>query len=300
MTLLTKTIHPPSVTVARNINFFVDSLVSGSDERQTLNDPAFYIRFLEESFIPFKIKVTELKRSPEVHEQTAMRFQRLIEALSSSVPALPVPIARQIGAVADAYMGNMQDYPGFGADVAWHFNLSSTLAKQGRQLYTVVRCMRPELIVEAGTAYGMSGLFLMNATELYTDKANLHTIEGFDPQFTLSSNMLDQYFGDRVHNYKGLIEEMLPKAVEDAGSGKIDLFTHDAGHSYDCYVKEFGLIVDHIKPGGIVLIDDINWEDARFYNEPTRCYEGWREIASHPRVADAVELDGSIGMLRLV
>jgi predicted O-methyltransferase YrrM len=77
------------------------------------------------------------------------------------------------------------------------------------------------------------------------------------------------------------------------------LFLRDAGHSRDDYIDDFKLVVGNISSGGVVIVDDIRWNDTRLIRDPAECYEGWKEIVNHPRVIKAVEIGESIGLMLL-
>lgn len=77
------------------------------------------------------------------------------------------------------------------------------------------------------------------------------------------------------------------------------LFFHDGAHSEHAYTTDFACYEPLLAPGAVLLYDDIRWEDARIAQTPSRTYEGWRKVVSHPRVRAAYELDGDLGLLQL-
>jgi len=89
----------------------------------------------------------------------------------------------------------------------------------------------------------------------------------------------------------------LPRLV--ASLPPFDFLFHDAGHSRDDYVRDFDAVSGGLAPGALVLIDDIRWKDARFFEADPRCHEGWMELVNQPRVSRAVEIDGAMGLLLL-
>jgi predicted O-methyltransferase YrrM len=294
---VSSTLKVPAMAGARNIDPYVYSLLSSLPDKEGLNDPGFFVALLRESFMPYRSKVKEIKRTAVEGDPSGLRFSRLIETLESAIPPLRAPLALEMASIADAYLGNTEYQEEWGADVAWHFRISSSFPKKGRLLDSIVRFMRPVCCVEAGTAYGMSALFVLSALEKYCQDGRLYTVEAFDPQYSLSSQLLTSRFDTTVRCYRGLTADTLNTVVTEAGN--IDLFVHDAGHSRDDYVNDFHSVVDKLGPGSIVLFDDIRWDDPRFCETPPRCYEGWREVASHPRVCHAVEVGSNMGMLRL-
>jgi predicted O-methyltransferase YrrM len=294
---VSSTLKVPAMAGARNIDPYVYSLVSSLPDKEALNDPEFFVGLLRDSFMPYRTKVKEIKRTTSEPDRNALRFRRLIETLETAIPPLRAPLALQIAGIADEYLGNSQYHEQWGADVAWHFRISSSFPKKGRLLDSLVRFLRPVCCVEAGTAYGMSALFVLSALENYCEGGRLYTVEAFEPQYSLSSSLLTSRFDTRVRCYRGLTGDTLNSVVTEAGN--IDFFIHDAGHSRDDYVNDFNSVVNNLGPGSIVLFDDIRWDDPRFSATPPRCYDGWRAVASHPRVCHAVEVGSNMGLLRL-
>jgi predicted O-methyltransferase YrrM len=295
--IVSNTLKVPAMAGAKNVDPYLHALLPRLQGLEALHDPAFFIALLRESFMPYRTKVREIKRGDYADNDNALRFTRLIETLQVAVPPLRAPLACDMARVADAYLGQSAYQEDWGADVGWHFRISSSFPKKGRVMDSLIRFMRPQCCVEAGTAYGMSALFVLSALESYCSDARLYTVEAFDPQYSLSSKLLVERFGERVRCYRGLTQDTLDGMATDAGS--IDLFIHDAGHSRDDYVNDFERIVASLASGSVVLFDDIRWDDPRFMKTPARCYEGWKEVVAHPRVCQAVELGSNMGLLRM-
>ena len=74
---------------------------------------------------------------------------------------------------------------------------------------------------------------------------------------------------------------------------------HDAGHSKKHYIEDFHTVLPAMKPGAVILFDDIRWKDPRFMPTNPQCYEGWKEVVKHPRVRQAVEINNDMGLLLL-
>jgi predicted O-methyltransferase YrrM len=79
--------------------------------------------------------------------------------------------------------------------------------------------------------------------------------------------------------------------------GSIDFLFDDAGHSREDYIRDFGVAIQGITPGGVLLFDDIRWDDPRFRAKTPETYRGWRKVVMHPRVKQAVEIDGTLGLI---
>jgi predicted O-methyltransferase YrrM len=282
-----------------NVDVFLSACLNGSDELLKIRDAASYIKFLRSCIEPTRFYIKEVKVTPAPSIAASKRFGTLIDILGSRVPPLEFSVAREIGLIADRNSSLLTplEYERWAGDVGLHFSLSSSFGRIGRLLSSIIRLCRSERCLELGTAYGMSALFILGALKDNGGMGHLTTLEGAEPQYSLASDVLKNRFGNMVSCHFGMTQESLGKIVKSMNG--IDFLFHDAGHSREDIVRDFGAVCETLIPGAIVLIDDIRWEDPRFHAAPPRTYEGWMEVVAHPRVIRAVEIDGSLGLLLL-
>jgi tetratricopeptide (TPR) repeat protein/predicted O-methyltransferase YrrM len=267
--------------------------------QEPLYYPQAYVDLIEDCLRPTTIHLKTLRRNSKPELPASRRFATLIEALKNP-PAIDFPLAKLVALTADRYRYDrtVVESASWLGDVGTHFEMSSSFGNKGRILNTIVRYGQCKRGIELGTAYGMSGLFILDAMKFNGEDYHLATLEGQDPQFTLASKLLKSLYGDdRVSCYFGWTEEKVPEMVKNLSN--MDFMFHDAGHSKKHYVNDFNAIVPILAPGAIVIIDDITWDDRRFCDEDPKTYEGWLEVANHPRVIEAVEVDYGLGLLLL-
>lgn len=180
-------------------------------------------------------------------------------------------------------------------DVSTHFQLSSSLADKGRLLHEVARIVQPEHMLEIGTAYGMSALFLMKAARKANENARLQTIEISEPQYSIASDMLTREFGNAVTCHYGNANQSIADLISDSRDC-FDLVFYDGPHDGESYRQDFNRLLPSMKSGSVFVLDDINWFDRRFAKHNPHCYKGWQSIARHPRVDCALEIDKTIGI----
>jgi predicted O-methyltransferase YrrM len=235
---------------------------------------------------------------PDALMPQRQRFNALLTALQQ-LPPLSAATTQTIAMVSDRYCRNTDPLESFGwfADVSTHFQLSSSFGKKGRILSTIVRYMRSQAGIELGSAYGMSAMFILETMQRLGQDYRLATLEGGEKQYALSSQLLKQHYGNHVSSYFGWTHEKLPQMVQEVGSA--DFLFHDAGHSREDYLRDVQMILPIMQAGAVAIIDDIYWDDQRFYDGDPRTHEGWLELAHHPRVLAAVEVDASLGLLLL-
>lgn len=254
------------------------------------NDPVRLISFLRDCFEARRFHVSEIKADDSAPDPASLRFQTLTASLAEGAPAIPDDVAMRIATAADGILGRREPFerPHWSADVGLHAQLASSFGHKGRLLTAAVRFARPESVLEIGTAYGLSALFL--AAGLPED-GRLVTLERSRPQVDVAREVLA---GDER------IEVM--EAISHEAGGDIrrtfDLLFHDAEHSEEAYVRDFETFEPMLRPGAVVLFDDIEWEDPLAPGD-ARTYRGWRQVVEHARVRRALEIDGTFGLLLL-
>jgi hypothetical protein len=169
------------------------------------------------------------------------------------------------------------------------FSLGAIGYTEGIYLYAVLRTVRPRIAVETGVANGFSTAFSLLALQA-NGEGELHSIDlprevgrdyepgtfyegegragippGSEPGWLIPPELKE--------NWKlilGRSQEELPPLLERLGT--IDSFMHDSEHSFDCMWFEFHAAWPHLRPGGLLLSDDVNSTEAfpRFASEQDR------------------------------
>jgi predicted O-methyltransferase YrrM len=142
-----------------------------------------------------------------------------------------------------------------------HYDADLTL---GRCLYALCRALRPSLVVETGVAYGLSSAFILLV--LHTNEhGELHSIELPPPAAARKTQA--EYIGalipDRLtHRWRlhlGASRRLLPAVM---GDRTLDLFLHDSSHTYRNMRREYTLAWRHLRPGGMLVSDDVECSQA--------------------------------------
>lgn len=153
---------------------------------------------------------------------------------------------------------------------------ASVNAKFGRLLFLLARYYQPELIVELGTAVGVSTMYLACGNP----KARVITVEG-NPQLAeiasvnFGLNNMNNIF--LVNNtFEKAIPQLLPEISKNA------LVFIDGNHTFQAtmyYFEVFGKKPDSCR---ILVFDDINWSPEMS--------EAWKRITSSDYSGLAVDL----------
>jgi hypothetical protein len=150
-----------------------------------------------------------------------------------------------------------------------------------RDYYAVVRKMKPEAVVETGVCNGVSTLSVLLALcknergTLYSidyplradeslEEFRQETFEGYGGAAIPSDKepgwIIPDQLRTRWNLTLGKSQRELPKLVTELGT--LDLFVHDSEHSHPCMMFEYELAYEWLSDGGMILSDDITWNDA--------------------------------------
>lgn len=151
---------------------------------------------------------------------------------------------------------------------------------QGRILSMFSRMVRPRRILEIGTYTGYSALCL---AEGLTDEGLLYTIDINDELEPMSSKYFKASpYADRISAHVGNALEIIPKIQET-----FDLVFIDADK--ENYSNYFDLVWDMLRPGGIIIADNVLWsghvlKDVSQMDDETAALHAFNEkIHADPR-----------------
>jgi len=121
---------------------------------------------------------------------------------------------------------------------------------QGRILSMIAKLVNPKIILEIGTYTGYSALCL--AEGLQPDGI-LHTIDVNEELIDFQKKYFDaSAYAKNIQQHLGPALEIIPQL-----EGDFDLVFMDADKpNYPAY---FELIIDRLKPGGLILSDNVLW-----------------------------------------
>lgn len=153
-----------------------------------------------------------------------------------------------------------------------------TAAAMG-ELYTfLVRQRRPEVVVEFGTAFGVSGMYFLAGLEA-NGRGRLLT---FEPN-AVWAGFADANLGQISRRYEltvGTFEEHVGRVLPP--DRPIDMAFIDAIHTREFVLPQLELVLRHAAPGALVILDDIDFSDNM-----RAC---WSEVAQDSRFRASVAL----------
>jgi len=153
---------------------------------------------------------------------------------------------------------------------------------QAKHLYSIIRSVKPDTVVETGVCNGVSTFVILSAMD-ENQSGTLYSIDypTFSddpaPEFQRDNYSDDHIFSaipknkepgwiipssltDRWNLRIGKSQRELPKLLNKLGD--IDIFMHDSDHTFPCMMFEYEVAWEYLNSGGVLLSDDINSNSA--------------------------------------
>jgi predicted O-methyltransferase YrrM len=121
-------------------------------------------------------------------------------------------------------------------------------------VWEAAHTLKPDVVVETGVARGLTSALILDALE-ENGKGHLYSID-LPPlhELTIGEAVTDS-LTHRWTYLRGSSRELLPSL---AGALKpVDIFIHDSLHTYWTMRFEFSWALEHLRPGGMLISDDI-------------------------------------------
>jgi len=124
--------------------------------------------------------------------------------------------------------------------------------------YSLVRLLKPKLVVETGVGAGVSSWTILSAME-ENRTGNLISIDLPTPNTRLLPDvgyLVPKELRHRWDFQRGPSKTLLPQILDQVI--EIDMFQHDSRHSYSNQLYEYHTAWPFIRSGGILISDDVN------------------------------------------
>ncbi len=157
------------------------------------------------------------------------------------------------------------------------------LVAPGALLHGLVHLSETQRVLELGTAFGLSGLYiargLLDSFPVRT--CYFVTIERNRQFARIAEDNFDKLgYLDFVHVIQGDFETELERALDLIKP--LQMAYIDGNHDCDATLRYVSQLKARARPGSLIILDDIHWSP-----EMTRA---WRTIQQMPRVAATVDL----------
>ena len=151
----------------------------------------------------------------------------------------------------------------------------------------LVEKRNPEIIVEFGTAFGVSGMYFLAG--LNTNKKGL--LLTFEPNMVwakLAKENLSQ-ISDRFKLTVGTFEENIDNVLLE--NQFIDIAFIDAIHTKEFVIPQLEIVISRSKKGTIIILDDIDFS--------TNMKNCWEEVSNDNRFISSLSFGDRVGILEL-
>ena len=158
-------------------------------------------------------------------------------------------------------------------------DIARSALKQQRQaelLFRLCRYFRPGHVVELGTSFGISTLYMAKGAE----EGVVHTIEGCPQTFRIAQHHFEQLRQRNIVPVLGSFQRRLPEVLERLD--RIDLAFLDGHHAKAPTLNYFKQCLAKSHNATVLVFDDIHWSSGM--------EEAWSAVKAHPRVTVTIDL----------
>jgi predicted O-methyltransferase YrrM len=151
-----------------------------------------------------------------------------------------------------------------------------------RLFHRMARYLNPTSVLELGSSLGISTCYLA----MGAPRARVITLEGCPETASLARQTFGRAGLSHIELVNGPFKSTLPGLLKTGFSP--DLVYIDGDHTYEGLKENFFLLYEHIRPGGVVIIDDIRWSRGM--------WKAWKEIILVREVRLSLDI-GPLGIL---
>ncbi|MCB0795296.1 MAG: class I SAM-dependent methyltransferase [Flavobacteriales bacterium] len=147
---------------------------------------------------------------------------------------------------------------------------------QAELLFRLAKARRPRTILELGTSFGHSTMYLAEGAP----DSQVHTIEGCPEIHQQARKQFVAVGHSEIHAHCGRFQDILPGLLPELDP--IDLAFIDGHHSEDATLALFEMIATHGDANTWLVLDDIHWSQGM--------ENAWKAIQERPRVMVTIDL----------
>lgn len=149
-------------------------------------------------------------------------------------------------------------------------------ARQAQLLFRLARHFAPSTVLELGTSFGLSTLYMARGAE----DALVTTIEGCPQTYRIAQHHFEQLRQRNINPVLGSFRSSLPFVVRTAE--KLDMVFLDGHHAKEPTLEYFELCLTKAHNDSVFILDDIHWSKGM--------EAAWEEVKRHPRVTVTIDL----------
>lgn len=146
----------------------------------------------------------------------------------------------------------------------------------GEYLFKIIHTYKPEIMLELGTAVGISTIY-QAAAALGGD---LISIEGNPDLMKVAEAEISKLGLPNVSLVNGKFDEVLPDLLEELPH--VDYVFIDGHHDKAARIAYFEMLLPHLKETSILIFSDLYWS--------SEMQEAWKIVIDHPKVHLSIDL----------
>lgn len=155
--------------------------------------------------------------------------------------------------------------------------------RQAQLLFHLVQFLKPDLIVELGTALGVTTSYLA----LPNRQTEVLTFEGALEVVKQARRVWQKLDIQNVRCVTGDLDKTLAATLEGLGKS-VGFAVLDANHRGEALLRYFDLLSPHAEPASVFVVDDIRYSPDMF--------AAWQELTRRPMVTASFDF-GAFGLL---
>lgn len=148
--------------------------------------------------------------------------------------------------------------------------------RQARLLFRLARYFEPDTVLELGTSFGLTTLYL----GLGAEHGEVTTIEGCPRTFQIAQHHVERSGLHNIRPVLGAFRTRLPDVLR--GMDRLDLVFIDGHHEKAATLDLFERCLTKAHPGSLFILDDIHWSRGM--------EEAWEAVKAHTRVTVTIDL----------
>jgi predicted O-methyltransferase YrrM len=148
--------------------------------------------------------------------------------------------------------------------------------RQAQLLFRLARYFNPTTVLELGTSFGLSTLYLARGAE----NGTVTTVEGCPQTFRIAQHHFEQLRQQNIEPILGSFRSRLPDILRR--SGTLDLVFIDGHHASGPTLEYFEQCLTRINNNSVFVLDDIHWSRGM--------ETAWESVKAHPRVTVTIDL----------
>jgi predicted O-methyltransferase YrrM len=215
---------------------------------------------------PFLFRLCNEVLSTKNVVRVSSPFEKIRQSLLSDKREVTVT---DMGAGAKTESSNIRS-------VSYIARTSAKQKKWAEALHRLAQDFQPNTIIELGTSFGISGMYLASAIP----SGKLVTLEGCPNIAEIARENFQKANITNIDIRVGNFDETLPKLLESVD--RVDFVYIDGNHTEEATLRYFSWLKDKAAKNTVLIFDDIHWSEGM--------KNAWQQIINDKSVTLTVDL----------